>query len=106
MELNSNILYAELNEFTNSETGEITQMTKICYTVEREGTDRAVGPATLEAYKPGNFLKELEPYTAVVNLNGRPARVLVDLVLDEQFTKNGKKYVVKKINDFDFSKKK
>ena len=105
MRVKSNILYAELNEFTNKDTGEVTEMTKIVYTIERESSDSAVGPAILEAYKPGNFLKELEPFTAVVNANGRPARLLVELELTEQYLKNGKKYVVKKINDFDFSKK-
>lgn len=106
MKVKSNILFADLNEFTDDKTGVVTEMTKIVYTVERENTDKAVGVAMLEAYKPGNFLKELEPFTCATNVNGRLARLLVDLEIDKQYTKNGEKYILKKINDFDFSKKK
>lgn len=105
MVLKSNILYAELNEFTDNTTGVVTQMTKIVYTIEREATEKAVGCAILEAYKPGNFLKELERYTLPSKLMGKETRELVNLEIDKQYTKNGEKYVVKKVNDFDFKKK-
>lgn len=106
MKLKSNILYSELSNFTNEKTGEVVEMTKIVYTAEREPSENAVGVAILEAYKPGNYLKELEPYTLPVNANGKLVKMLVDLEIDKQYTKNGEKYVVKKINDFDFNKKK
>lgn len=106
MRIKSNILSAELNEFTDRETGVVTKMTKINYTVECEESERICGVAVLEAYKPGNFLKEIELYTKAINMNGRYVRPLVDLEIEKQYTKNGEKYVLRKINEFDFSKKK
>lgn len=106
MKIKSNILYAELNQFADKDSGVVNEMTKIVYTVEREASEKAVGCITMETYKPGNYLKELEPFTSLLNQNGRMVRPLVELDIEEQFIKNGKKFVVKSINDFDFSKKK
>jgi len=106
MKIKGNILYAELNEFTNQETGVVTEMTKICYTSEREDTDNFVGCAILEAYKPGNYLEELSVYMKTFNQNGQLVKKLVEIDVKEQYTKNGVKFVVDKINDFDFKKKK
>ena len=106
MKIKSNILYAELNEFTDKETGTVNEMTKIVYTVEREESEKAIGCVTLESYKSGNHLKEIEPYVGLTNISGRMVRVPVELELEEQFTKNGKKFVLKKINDLEIGKKK
>ena len=47
--INSHILNASLSEIKNDKTGEITEMTKIVYTIERENTDKLIGPAMLES---------------------------------------------------------
>lgn len=106
MLIKGNLLYAELNSFTDKETGVVTEMTKICYTAELEDSDNHVGCAVLEAYKPGNYLEELSPYTKPINSNGQLVKRFVDIDVREQYQKNGVKYIVERINDFDFKKKK
>lgn len=106
MTVKGNILYAELNSFTDKETGVVTEMTKICYTTEVEDSKNFVGCAVLEAYKPGNYIEELSIYTKPVVHNGQAFKTLVDIDLKEQYIKNGVKFVVERINNFDFKKKK
>lgn len=106
MTVKGNILYAELNSFTDKETGVVTEMTKICYTTEVDDSKNFVGCAVLEAYKPGNYLEELSAYTKSILHNGQTFKPLVDIELKEQYIKNGVKFVVERIGSFDFKKKK
>ncbi len=87
--IQSHIISASLSEIKNDKTGEITEMTKIIYTMERENTDRLVGPAMLECYKVGNYLESIAKYIM------KPIQV----DLEERPVKNGCKYVITKINN-------
>ena len=87
--INSIIIRGELNTFKNEKTGEISEMTKIIYLIPVERTDKVLGFVPLETYKKDNLLKEIEPYILKT----------VVLEIDEVPTKNGVKYVLKKIND-------
>ena len=84
--IKSKIINVSLNEFTNKETGEITQMTKVTYIHPKEDTENFVGPATLECYKVGNYMNVLKDKTI-----DKYDRTL-DLELEEEFTKNGIKF--------------
>lgn len=87
--INSHILNASLSEIKNEKTGEITEMTKIVYTIERENTNKLIGPAMLECYKVGNYLETLSKYVM------KP----VQIDLEERPVKNGCKYVITKVNN-------
>ncbi len=86
IKIKSKIINVSLNEFTNKETGEITEMTKVTYIHPRENTDVFVGPATLECYKVGNYIDLLKDKT--IDKYDRT----VELELEEEFTKNGIKF--------------
>ena len=81
--IQSHIISASLSEIKNDKTGEITEMTKIIYTMERENT------AMLECYKVGNYLESIAKYIM------KPIQV----DLEERPVKNGCKYVITKINN-------
>lgn len=84
--IKSKIINCSLNEFTNKETGEVTQMTKVTYIHPKEDTESFVGPATLECYKVGNYLNLIKDKT--IDKYDRT----VELELEEEFTKNGIKF--------------
>ncbi len=97
--INGIILCAELVKMTNKETGEVSEMTKINYTIDVNSTDERVGCGIMECYIRGNKVKALEPYTKVSNMNGKNVRVMLDIELEERLTKNSKKLYVSKIGD-------
>ncbi len=97
--IKGNIIYAELSKMTNEKTGEVKDMTKILYTMEIENTDKHVGNATMECYRMGDYLKKLEPFTQLTNLNGKMVLPVVELEIEERPIKNGAKFVISKVND-------
>lgn len=89
--ISSSIVQANLINITDSKTGVVTEMTRILYTVDRDDTDKTVGPATLESYKVGNHLSKIEKKT----IKYKPR---VELLIDELPTKNGVKFKLQAID--------
>lgn len=93
------IIYAELNQFTDNNTGVVKEMTKVLYTVNVENSATHVGSGLLECYLSGDFIKKLEEYTKTIVINGKEVRPIYDIELEERFIKNGSKLYISKIND-------
>lgn len=91
--VNSRIINADVTEFKNAKTGEVTTMTKIIYTYPRENSDTYLGPNIVTCYRPGNILSKIKPY---VDNNDRCV-----LELEERLDNktNQFKKVIKKINN-------
>lgn len=89
--LKSSIIQCNLVNVKNDTTGEVTEMTRILYTMDREDTEKVVGPATVECYKVGNFVKKIEKLT----IKYAPR---VELEIEEKPLKNGVKFVINSIN--------
>lgn len=87
--INSSIIQVDFMEIKDDKNGTVTDMTKIVYTVDRENTDRHVGPALLECYRQGNLLNKLKPYVMQKSV----------IEIEERMTKKGSNYVVTKVND-------
>ncbi len=99
--MNGCILYADLMNMTNQTTGEVSQMTKVVYTVDIENTDKHSGVGMLECYLQGNKLKILEQFTKQVEISGKKYLQVYPLVFETRFIKNGQKLYIKKINNVD-----
>ena len=97
--MNGCILYADLMNMTNKDTGEVTQMTKIVYTVDLEDTDKHVGVGMLECYLPGNKLNVLNQFTKRIELQGKQYMQVCSLEFETRLIKNGQKLYIKKINN-------
>lgn len=80
--IKSNIISANLTNIKNEQTGEVTQLTRIQYLIDREDTDILLGSSLLESYKVGNFISKLKGKT----------NTPVMLEVDEVPTKNGIKF--------------
>lgn len=91
--VNSRIINADVTEFKNTKTGEVTTMTKLTYTYSRENSEKYLGPNIVTCYIPGNILSKIKPY---VDSNDRCV-----LELEERLDPktNQFKKVVKKINN-------
>lgn len=89
--INSSIIQANLVNVTDKEKGTVTEMTRILYTIDRDDTDKTVGPATLETYKIGNYLSKVEKKT----IKYKPR---VELSIEEQPIKNGVKFKIQAID--------
>lgn len=99
--MNGCILYADLMNMTNQTTGEVTQMTKVVYTVDIENTDKHIGNGLLECYLQGNKLKVLEQFTRAVEIQGKKYRQIYPLEFETRLIKNGQKLYIKKINSIE-----
>lgn len=85
------ILGASLSNITNEKTGEVKPLTKIMYTVDRDNTEKLIGPALLECYKIGNHMDKISKYIMRS----------VTIEIDEIPTKNGSKYSITKIDNIE-----
>lgn len=93
--IHGRIVNAEVSNFKNNKTGEITVMTKITYTYPREVSDEVLGPNILTCYRPGNVLSKIKPYVDTKDMSV--------IEIDERFDsqKNVFKKVIKKINNIE-----
>lgn len=99
MKILGNILYADLVRINNNTTGEVREMTKILYTTEIDNSSEHVGAGILECYINGNKLQAIEPFTKVIEIQGKKVRPLYELEIEERLIKNGKKMYVSKVNN-------
>ena len=60
--IKSRIINADVTEFKNAKTGEVTTMTKIIYTYPRENSENYLGPNIVTCYRPGNILSKIKSY--------------------------------------------
>lgn len=89
--INSSIIQCNLLNVKNEQTGELIEMTRILYTIDREDTEKVIGPATCESFRVGNYLKKLEKNT----IKYKPR---VELLIEEKPMKNGVKFVINSVN--------
>lgn len=87
--INSYILGCEYSSFADKKTGEVVDFTKISYTVNREETEKMVGPKIMQCSKRGDYRK-LVSQNVMKN---------VPLEIDEIPNDNGVKYSIKSINN-------
>lgn len=86
--INSTIINVEKIDSVNK-NGEALQFTKVLYTIDREATEREIGPAILECYIPRHCLDKFKNYLM------KP----IQIELAEKTQKNGMKYIISKINN-------
>lgn len=85
------IVSIEPQNFTNKNTGEVTEMLKVTYAVKiNPNSNRFIGNNILVSYVPKKDLDKLEKY--IINLTSKAE-------IEERATENGTKWVVKSIND-------
>ena len=85
----SYVLGCEYTNFPDSKTGEMIEFTKISYTVNRENTDKTIGPKIMVCTKRGDYRKIVE--------NNVMKNVQIDI--EEIPTDNGCKYSIQSINN-------
>lgn len=86
--INSYILGCDYSSFPDSKTGEVVEFTKISYTVNRENTEKQIGPKIMTCTKRGDYRKIVEN-NVMKN---------VPLEIEEIPTDNGCKYSIQSIN--------
>lgn len=94
-QIKSRIISADLSEFKNAKTGEVTVMTKLIYTYPRENSDNYLGSNIVTCYRPGNILSKIKSYVDSDNKCTLELEEKLDLKTN-QFKK-----VVKKINNIE-----
>lgn len=99
--MNGCILYADLVNMTNKDTGVVSQMTKIVYTVDIENTDKHCGVGMLECYLSGNKLKTIEQFTKQNEISGKRYLQVYPIAFETRLIKNGQKLYIKKINNIE-----
>lgn len=82
------ILNADLMNFKNDNTGEISDMTRINYCIDCDSSDEHVGPAILQCFKRGNVIETIKPFCK--------REVTAEISVVPQ--KNGFKYILSSIN--------
>lgn len=85
------LINANLVDITNEKTGEVSHLTKFTYAVSKSNNDYSVGGALLECYRSGNLLEKV---------NARTMKECI-LEIEEKPTKNGSKYILRKIDNLE-----